>query len=288
MYEKNLPSRAGLTPEFKDGVTAFIQWAKSHHGYMESDKIKCPCWKCKLKFSKSWIRGSYPTDVGPSSYYGGPPYDYVFGLTDRFHVVVHAAEQPLWNGCTQSQLGVVTKLVDIKVDCHIFERIYDRTSQWADHILPYDHTLLFNYYNTKKLMKDLCLHMEKINAYKNSCMLYWKDNIDLEYYKFCGEVRYKSTTERNHNLKKTPYAILRTVERRATLNTTDSFSLDHPYHRNKKAFTKNGFERKVAHPRLTGEQIRDWVEKFSPTVEVLLSLPDDYGSEHKRTKKNIF
>ncbi|KAL0419124.1 UNVERIFIED_CONTAM: hypothetical protein Sradi_1325900 [Sesamum radiatum] len=63
---------------------------------------------------------------------------------------------------------------------------------------------------------------------------------------------------------------------------------DHPYHRNKKAFTKNRFERKVAHPRLTGEKIRNWVEKFSPTVEVLLSLPDDYSSEHKWTKKNIF
>ncbi|KAL0306995.1 UNVERIFIED_CONTAM: hypothetical protein Sradi_6116800, partial [Sesamum radiatum] len=32
---------------------------------------------------------------------------------------------------------------------------------------------------------------------------------------------------------------------------------DHPYRRNKKAFTKNRVERKVARPRLTGEQIRN-------------------------------
>ncbi|KAL0439471.1 UNVERIFIED_CONTAM: hypothetical protein Slati_2430100 [Sesamum latifolium] len=56
---------------------------------------------------------------------------------------------------------------------------------------------------------------------------------------------------------------------------------DHPYRRNKKAFTKNRVERKVACPRLTGEQIRDWVEEFSPAVEVPLSLPDEYGIEHK-------
>ncbi|KAL0446475.1 UNVERIFIED_CONTAM: hypothetical protein Slati_1775400 [Sesamum latifolium] len=37
-----------------------------------------------------------------------------------------------------------------------------------------------------------------------------------------------------------------------------------------------------------GEQIRDWVEEFSPAVEVSLSLPDRYGIEHKWTKKNIF
>ncbi|KAL0374145.1 UNVERIFIED_CONTAM: hypothetical protein Sradi_3330200 [Sesamum radiatum] len=51
---------------------------------------------------------------------------------------------------------------------------------------------------------------------------------------------------------------------------------DHPYHRNKKAFTKNRVERKVARPRLTGEQIRDWVEEFSVAVEGPLSLPDGY------------
>ncbi|KAL0440442.1 UNVERIFIED_CONTAM: hypothetical protein Slati_2527200 [Sesamum latifolium] len=42
---------------------------------------------------------------------------------------------------------------------------------------------------------------------------------------------------------------------------------DHPYHRNKKAFTKNQVEMKVASPRLTGEQIRDWVEEFSPVLK---------------------
>ncbi|KAL0294878.1 UNVERIFIED_CONTAM: hypothetical protein Sangu_3209000 [Sesamum angustifolium] len=33
--------------------------------------------------------------------------------------------------------------------------------------------------------------------------------------------------------------------------------LDHPYRRNKKAFTKNRVERQVTRPRLTGEQIRN-------------------------------
>ncbi|KAL0449091.1 UNVERIFIED_CONTAM: hypothetical protein Slati_1465500 [Sesamum latifolium] len=45
--------------------------------------------------------------------------------------------------------------------------------------------------------------MEKIDACKNGCMLYWKDNIDLDYCKFCGETRYKPTRERNPNRKKT-------------------------------------------------------------------------------------
>ncbi|KAK4389816.1 hypothetical protein Sango_2318600 [Sesamum angolense] len=40
-------------------------------------------------------------------------------------------------------------------------------------------------------------------------------------------------------------------------------------------------------PRLMGELIRNWVEEFSPAVEVSLSLPDGYGSEHSWTKKSI-
>ncbi|KAL0417046.1 UNVERIFIED_CONTAM: hypothetical protein Slati_3536500 [Sesamum latifolium] len=51
--------------------------------------------------------------------------------------------------------------------------------------------------------------MEKIDACKNGCMLYWKDDIDLDYCKFCGEARYKPTRECNPNRKKTPYAVLR-------------------------------------------------------------------------------
>ncbi|KAL0347699.1 UNVERIFIED_CONTAM: hypothetical protein Scaly_1785900 [Sesamum calycinum] len=39
-------------------------------------------------------------------------------LADQFHDVMHVAEQPLWNDSTQSQLGVVFELVDIKVQAN--------------------------------------------------------------------------------------------------------------------------------------------------------------------------
>ncbi|KAL0296133.1 UNVERIFIED_CONTAM: hypothetical protein Sradi_6665400 [Sesamum radiatum] len=138
---------------------------------------------------------SCPMDAGTSSYvYGGNgPYDYdELGLTYHFSNVVHAADQPLWDGCNKSQLGVVADLVDIKMDGHISEQIYDRIFQWANRILPSDHILWGDYYSTKKLVKDLGLPVEKIQACKNGCMLYWKD-VDLEYCKFCGDARYKPT-----------------------------------------------------------------------------------------------
>ncbi|KAL0431893.1 UNVERIFIED_CONTAM: hypothetical protein Sradi_0815300 [Sesamum radiatum] len=51
--------------------------------------------------------------------------------------------------------------------------------------------------------------MEKIDACRNVYMLYWKDDIDLDFCKFCGEAIYQPINEGNLNRKKTPYAILR-------------------------------------------------------------------------------
>ncbi|KAK4406343.1 hypothetical protein Sango_0640800 [Sesamum angolense] len=214
MHNKILLGRAGLTPEFENGVKTFTEWAKGQRGYMDGDKIKCPCRKCKNKVSYhlcmrgfmleyyNWtshgeecvqdyfeaatippvseertpaghVEGvpddgtrSSPVDAGPSSNcYGGGLCDYdESGLANYFYNILHIANHPLWNGCTQSQLSVVAELVDIKVDGHIFERIYDLISQWAN-ILPSDHTLSGDYYNMKKLVKDLSLPIEKIDAY---------------------------------------------------------------------------------------------------------------------------
>ncbi|KAL0305158.1 UNVERIFIED_CONTAM: hypothetical protein Scaly_2994300 [Sesamum calycinum] len=150
-------------------ATGLSYFASSHEGVLTDGTRSCPM------------------DADPSSYcYGSGPYDYDESrLTDRFSNIVHAADQPLWDGYTQSQLGVIVE------------------------ILPSDHTLSGDYYNTKKLVKDLSLPIEKIHAYKNGCILYCKDGVDLEYCKFCGDARYKPSRGRDPHRKKSPYAVLR-------------------------------------------------------------------------------
>ncbi|KAK4386242.1 hypothetical protein Sango_2494800 [Sesamum angolense] len=118
-------------------------------------------------------------------------------------------DQPLWDDCNQSQLGAVAELVDSKTDGHISERIYDSIFQWTNRIFSFNHTLPGDYYSTKKLLKNLGLPVEKIHACKNGCMLYWKDDVDLEYCKFCGDARYKPARRREPQQKKSPYAVFR-------------------------------------------------------------------------------
>ncbi|KAL0282918.1 UNVERIFIED_CONTAM: hypothetical protein Sangu_2922400 [Sesamum angustifolium] len=143
------------------------------------------------------------TEAGPSLY----GYD-VSKLSDRFFDVVRAADQPLYNGCDESQLSAVARLVNIKPK-NMSERCYDQVSQWASDLLPHDYTLPSDYYYMKKLIQDLGLLVEKIHTCKNGWMLYWKDDIGLEYCKFCGDPRYKPTRDRNPQRKKSLYAVLR-------------------------------------------------------------------------------
>ncbi|KAL2247066.1 UNVERIFIED_CONTAM: hypothetical protein Sindi_2558900 [Sesamum indicum] len=70
-------------------------------------------------------------------------------------------------------------------------------SRWTTKYFSQDRTLPRGYYNMKKLIKDLGSPVEKINTCKNGCMFYWKDNVDLEYCKFCVAARYKSIRGRD-------------------------------------------------------------------------------------------
>ncbi|KAK4383396.1 hypothetical protein Sango_2779400 [Sesamum angolense] len=172
MNNKNLPGRAGLKPKFEDGVKTFIEWLR----------INVDIW---MKIKLGALAESERT-------HSLEPMKIIMRLLVSLK---RLRSQPqlamLRDGCNQSQLGVVVELVDIKVDGHIYERIYDRISQWTNRILPSNHSLSRDYYNTKKLVNDLDLPVEKIHAYKNGCMLYWKDNVDLEYCKFCRDGGYK-------------------------------------------------------------------------------------------------
>ncbi|KAL0394835.1 UNVERIFIED_CONTAM: hypothetical protein Slati_4449700 [Sesamum latifolium] len=272
MYETNLPNRAGLTPEFEDGVTAFIEWVKSQHAYMDSEKIKCPCRKCRNEVFKTPNEEYFEAVVAPP-------------LQDEQTPPAPAEES------TSTHWGDAMHM-----------------NWWADDILPRDNTLPLDYYNTKKLIKDMGLPTEKIDACRNGCMLYWKDDIDLDYCKFCGELDQQMTFHANHQTDEGLNAALiwtlnglsaygmafgwssaGVMRCPVCMEDTRAFYLqngrkacyfnchrqflppDHPYGRNKKTFTKNQVERKVARLRLRGEQICNWVEELSPTVEVPLT-----------------
>lgn len=80
--------------------------------------------------------------------------------------------------------------------------------------LPHDSTLPNSYYEAKKTIRELGLSYIKIDACKNDCMLYWKEDIDAESCKVCASSRWKEekhTGEIKHSSagKKIPHKTMR-------------------------------------------------------------------------------
>ncbi|KAL0345800.1 UNVERIFIED_CONTAM: hypothetical protein Sradi_4411300 [Sesamum radiatum] len=268
MYEENLPGNIGIRKEFADGVTEFINLAKTQFAFMDGEKIRYPCSNCRNNNFKSteevtydlyrkgfvknyynWIshgeplqmdyehpmssnnfvdqmtnwnnyeqlnwdqrmvfdaagsvfrpqgnayNESHTNEAGLNSNDGVQHNtDNLGALSEKFVDVVRASDQPLYSGSeTHSQLSALARLVNIKSEYNISQSCHDQYLQVTNEMLPRDHTLPNDYYSTKKLIRELCLPVEKIDACKAACMLFWKDDKHLEFCKFCGHAKYKPT-----------------------------------------------------------------------------------------------
>ena len=113
--------------------------------------------------------------------------------TQQLYNLIDAANEPLWPGCdTMTQLSAMTRLLTVKSDHRLSERAYDDILHiWKDS-LPRDNRLLNNFYETKRLMQGLGLPVEKIDCCISNCMLFWGEDVGLQFCKFCGEQRYRS------------------------------------------------------------------------------------------------
>ncbi|KAL0292519.1 UNVERIFIED_CONTAM: hypothetical protein Sangu_2529700 [Sesamum angustifolium] len=154
---------------------------------------------------------SCPVDASTSSYaYGGSgPYYYdESGLANRFSNIVHAAYQPSWDGCSQSELVLLLSWWKSRWMVIFLSEYMIEYPNGLIEYCPMIHSAR-SYYSTKKLVKNLGLPVEKIHVCKNGCMLYWKDDVDLEHCKFYGDGRYNPAQGRDSHQKKYPYVVFR-------------------------------------------------------------------------------
>ncbi|KAK6789635.1 hypothetical protein RDI58_013435 [Solanum bulbocastanum] len=63
-----------------------------------------------------------------------------------------------------------------------------------EELLPDGANLPNSNYEAKKIIKELGLSYNKIDACTNDCMLYWKEDSQLDSYKVCGASRWKICT----------------------------------------------------------------------------------------------
>ncbi|XP_075507349.1 uncharacterized protein LOC142544170 [Primulina tabacum] len=118
-----------------------------------------------------------------------------------------ASEAEIWEGNLNghSQLSVVARLLNMKAKHHISERCYDDLCQLISELLSTENCMTNSFYDTKKLIKGLGLPVEKIDCCRNNCMIYWRDDFDLQQCRFCGHPRYKPSLRRTVKKKKVPW-----------------------------------------------------------------------------------
>ncbi|WMV18929.1 hypothetical protein MTR67_012314 [Solanum verrucosum] len=110
----------------------------------------------------------------------------------RFYGLLNDYEQPLYEGSKARKLSTLIKLLHIK-----------SIGQWSnasftmllkmlkEDLLPDGSNLPDSYYKAKKVIRKLGLSYQNIDACKNNCILYWKDDKILELFKVCGASRWK-------------------------------------------------------------------------------------------------
>ncbi|GJR73185.1 hypothetical protein Tco_0085550 [Tanacetum coccineum] len=92
--------------------------------------------------------------------------------TKRLYELLHQAGEPLWPGCTKvSQLLLVLRMLNIKSESRMIEKIYDDVMQVLEDALPPDSKLVGSFYETKKFASDLGLPCEKIDCCINRAEL---------------------------------------------------------------------------------------------------------------------
>nr|XP_033511698.1 uncharacterized protein LOC117276480 [Nicotiana tomentosiformis] len=91
----------------------------------------------------------------------------------RFYDLLQAADAKLYPGSSLSQLVVVFRMLNIKMENTLSQRGYNQMIQLLKEALREDNTILDNYYETKKLVRSLGLPVKKIDCCNSGCMLYW-------------------------------------------------------------------------------------------------------------------
>ncbi|XP_019247927.1 PREDICTED: uncharacterized protein LOC109227279 isoform X2 [Nicotiana attenuata] len=122
--------------------------------------------------------------------------------TQHLYNMLKASEQEwVGNPHGHSQLSAVARPLNLNAEHHFSERCYDDLCQFLSELMPADNIMTDCFYSTKKLMRGLGLPVEKIDCCNNGCMIYWREDNELDNCKFCSHPRFKRSKLRRTEQK---------------------------------------------------------------------------------------
>ena len=108
----------------------------------------------------------------------------------RFYDMLAAANEPIYDGATESKLSIAIKLLAARTNWHTPEKCLDYFIKLLVDVAPKDNCIPKSYYDAKKVVSSLGLKAQKIDCCEAGCMLYYKGDNYLKECKFCHLPRY--------------------------------------------------------------------------------------------------
>jgi hypothetical protein len=134
----------------------------------------------------------------------------------KYYDLLKKAKKPLHEGTKHCKLSAIIHLYNLKCVGGLSKSILLALLEFIIQLLPAsEETLLVNTYEAKKCFSDMGLRYEKILAYRNDGMLFWKDNGELDSCTVCGESKWNDEIHLDYDgqptssRKKRPVKVLR-------------------------------------------------------------------------------
>jgi hypothetical protein len=104
--------------------------------------------------------------------------------------MLRASEEPLHEHTTVSVLAFMTRLTSIKSKFASSDKCYKELLSLFSDVLPSNHKMLKDIYQSKKLLSALGMEYEKIDACEDNYMLFYKEHKGETKCLKCGKSRF--------------------------------------------------------------------------------------------------
>jgi hypothetical protein len=194
------------------------------------------------------------------------------GEQPRFAKVLQDAKKPLSEGSGHSKFSFLVRLLYVKSRYRIGNTAFSTMMKVLSEGYPQSE-LPISYDGTKNYLRELGLGFENIHVCKNNCVLFRKDNADLNECPVCNESRWQDGT----GTKRVPHKVLRhfpLVPRLQRIFAAKQTSEETQWHKK----VRKPVDNVMSHPA-DGEAWKDFDKKFSEFADdprnLRLSLATD-------------
>ncbi|XP_020422932.1 uncharacterized protein LOC109950000 [Prunus persica] len=128
---------------------------------------------------------------------------------DKYEKLIAESQRQLFPSSNASVLTAMVQFMHTKVLHHWSNKSFDQMLQILSAICPQPHSIPPSFYAANKMLKDLGLGHEKIDACIYDCALFYKEHKSKDKCPVCDEPRYKPSTSKKKTM--VPQKVLRYI-----------------------------------------------------------------------------